>query len=302
MKIDRRAAIGGALALMAAPAAGQNAAARRLYRQVPRTGERIPIIGLGTYIAFDITPREPDWSEAGRAVRTFLAEGGRVIDSSPMYGRAEAAIGELLPLSPHRARAFLATKIWSGDRDSGRRQVERSFALLRTPRIDLLQVHNLLAYDSHMPLLRALKAKGRIRYIGATHYQSSAYGALERAISSGALDFIQLNYSVAEREAERRILPLARERGVAVIVNRPFAGGGLFGRLRARPLPGWAKEIGCSSWAQLMLKYVVADSSVTCAIPGTRNPAHVLDNLGAALAPLPDAAARRRIVEAALDG
>ncbi len=302
MKMSRRSALCGALAALAAPSVASSAAQGRLYRQVPRTGEKIPIVGLGTYIAFDIAPRESDWAAAAQAVRAFLDGGGRLIDTSPMYGRAEAAIGELVAAAPLGGRAFLATKVWSPDADSGRRQVERSFALLRSARLDLVQVHNLLGYSAHLRLLRSLKERGRIRYIGATHYHDGGYDGLEAAIRSGALDFVQVNYSVAERGAERRILPLARDKGVAVIVNRPFAGGGLFGRVRARPLPPWAGEIGCASWAQLLLKFVVADTAVTCAIPGTRNPRLVLDNLGAALAPLPDPAMRRRIVRAELEG
>jgi aryl-alcohol dehydrogenase-like predicted oxidoreductase len=303
MIMSRRTALSAIAASVAAAAAGQANAqpAGRLYRQVPKSGERLPIVGLGTWQAFDIGPRDNDWPQAGQGLQLFLRAGGRVIDSSPMYGRAEEAIGALLAATPLRSRAFLATKIWTGDREDGRRQAERSFELLRTRRIDLLQVHNLLGYDAHMPLLRRLKEEGRIRYIGATHYHSGAYDALERAIRSGDLDFVQLNYSVAEREAERRILPLARESRVAVLVNRPFAGGDVFGRIRARPLPSWAGEIGCTSWAQLILKYVLADSAVTCAIPGTRNPRHIADNLGAALPPLPDAGMRRRILAAALD-
>ena len=303
MIISRRAALSAIGAAMAAAGASRANAqpAGRLYRQVPKSGERLPIVGLGTWQAFDIGPRDEDWPQARQAVQLFLAQGGRVIDSSPMYGRAEQAIGALLAATPLRSRAFLATKIWTGDREEGRRQAERSFELLRTRRIDLLQVHNLLGYDAHMPLLRRLKEEGRIRYIGATHYHSGAYDALERVIRGGDLDFVQLNYSVAEREAERRILPLALESRVAVLVNRPFAGGGVFGRVRARPLPSWAGEIGCSSWAQLLLKYVLADSAVSCAIPGTRNPRHIVDNLGAALPPLPDPAMRRRILAAALE-
>ena len=295
--MTRRTMIGASLAALAASAGAAPAA--RLYRQVPSTGERIPIVGLGTWQVFDIAPSGPDWDEAGQALAVFLREGGRLIDSSPMYGRAEAAVGALLENSPLKDRAFLATKVWTSGREEGRRQIARSFELLRTPRLDLLQVHKLVGLDTHLSYLRGLKEEGRIRYVGATHYHSGAYDALERAIRGG-LDFVQLNYSVAEREAERRILPLARERGVAVIVNRPFAGGGLFGRVRAQPLPVFAGELNCTSWAQLLLKFVVASSAVTCAIPGTRNPRHVLDNLGAALPPLPNAAQRRRIAEAAL--
>ena len=289
-------AVGVGIAMPEAAFAQQS----RLYRQVPKTGERIPIVGLGTWRAFDLGPRDADWADATRAVELFLRSGGRLIDSSPMYGEAEAAIGSIVAGSRGLPRPFLATKVWTSGREAGIAQIEQSFRLLRARIIDLLQVHNLLDFATHLRTLRDLKERGRIRYIGATHYHSGAYSELERAIGSGALDFVQLNYSVGEREAERRLLPLARDARVAVIANRPFAGGELFSAIRRKPLPAWAGELRCSSWAQLMLKYVLSDSSITCAIPGTRNPRYVADNLGAALAPLPDAQMRRRIVEAAL--
>ena len=295
----RRSVIAGGLATVTIPEIAA-AAQQRLYRQVPKTSERIPIVGLGTWQAFDLGPNDPEWPEARRAVDTFLRSGGRVIDSSPMYGGAESAIGTAIAGLRNAPRPFLATKVWTSGREAGQTQIDQSFARLRTRTIDLLQVHNLLDFATHLTTLRELKARGRIRYIGATHYEAGAYDALERAIRGGALDFVQLNYSVAEREAERRLLPLARDNRVAVIVNRPFAGGGLFSTIRRKPLPAFAADLRCTSWAQLLLKYVLADSSVTCAIPGTRNPRYVLDNLGAALAPLPDARVRRLIVEAAL--
>jgi aryl-alcohol dehydrogenase-like predicted oxidoreductase len=299
MRMTRRDVVAGGVAAVAVGASGQAEAAGRLYRQVPKTGERIPIVGLGTYVAFDIARSDPDWGSAGQALDTFLAQGGAVIDSSPMYGRAEETIGQLLARSPNRKKAFIATKIWTGDAAAGRRQAARSAELIGQ-KLDLLQIHNLLGLSSHLPFVQSLKEKGTIRYVGVTHYHSGAYAELERVMRRGGLDFIQINYSVGELEAERRILPLARDLGIAVIVNRPFAGGDLFSEVRARPLPAWAKDVGCTSWAQLLLKYVLANSAVTCAIPGTRNPRYVLDNLGAALAPLPDEATRRRIVQAAV--
>ncbi len=295
----RRSFAGGVAVAVAMP---QVALAQqpRLYRQVPKTGEKIPIVGLGTWQAFDLGPGDADWAEATRAVDVFVRSGGRVIDSSPMYGQAEGAIGAIVSSLRGAPRPFLATKVWTNGWESGQAQIEQSFRLLRTRIIDLMQVHNLLDFDTHLRTLRELKARGRIRYIGATHYQAGAYDELERVVRSGAVDFIQLNYSVAEREAEQRLLPLARDSRVAVIANRPFAGGELFSTIRRKALPGWAAELRCTSWAQLLLKYVLSDSAVTCAIPGTRNPRYVLDNLGAAVAPLPDAAMRRRIVQAAL--
>ena len=274
--------------------------AAKLTRAIPKSGEQIPVIGLGTWQSFDIAPGGEDWAEGKRALDLFLRSGGRVIDSSPMYGRAEDAIGAMLAEQKGLPKPFLATKVWTSGRDAGRAQIEESFRQLRAPVIDLLQVHNLLDFDTHLATLKALKAEGRIRYIGATHYHSGAYEGLERVIRGGELDFVQLNFSVAEREAEARLLPLARDSRIAVIANRPFAGGDLFSSIRRKPLPPFAAELGCMSWAQLLLKYVLGNAAITCAVPGTRNPRHVLDNLGAAVGPMPDAAIRRRIVDAAL--
>jgi diketogulonate reductase-like aldo/keto reductase len=267
-------------------------------RPIPATGERLPIVGLGTWQAFDIGPDGRDWAEGRAALRAFVDGGGRVVDSSPMYGRAEAAIGDLAADLGVRDRLFLATKVWTQGGSAGQAQLAESHRLMRAPVLDLMQVHNLLDIDTHWPTLVAAKAAGRLRYIGITHYDESAYAALEAAMRRLPLDFIQINASVAEREAERRILPLAAERGLAVLINRPFAGGDLFGRVRRLPLPSWAAEIEATSWAQVLLKYVLSAPGVTCAIPGTRNPHYVIDNLGAARGPMPDAALRRRIVEA----
>jgi diketogulonate reductase-like aldo/keto reductase len=267
-------------------------------RQIPSSGEAIPIVGLGTWQAFDIAAGDADWGQARDALRTFAQHGGKVVDSSPMYGRAEAAIGTLAAELKLRQQLFLATKVWTNGRDAGIRQMEDSRRKLQAQTVDLMQVHNLLDLEVHMPTLQAWKAEGRIRYLGVTHYTEGAYDALEAAMRRHPLDFIQINASVAERDSEARILPLARERGMAVLINRPFAGGDLFGRVRRLPLPAWAGEIGAASWGQILLKYVLANPAVTCAIPGTRNPRHVADNMGAARGPLPDVAQRRRILEA----
>ena len=267
-------------------------------RKIPSSGEALPIVGLGTWQAFDISAGGEDWAQAREGLKAFADGGGKVVDSSPMYGRAEAAIGALSAELALRPRLFLATKVWTRGRDEGVRQMAESAKLLRAEVVDLMQVHNLLDLEAHLPTLRSMKEAGRIRYLGVTHYTEGAYDALEAAMRRHPLDFIQINASVAEREAEARILPLAQERGMAVLINRPFAGGDVFGRVRRLPRPAWAGEIGAQSWAQLLLKYVLAHPAVMCAIPGTRNPRHVLDNLGAATGPLPDAAHRRRIVEA----
>lgn len=305
MPLNRRELLAASLALTGcspepAPAQPQRSAMPTgplMTRRIPATGEALPVVGLGTWQAFDIG-RGADRDQAREGVSTFVLGGGRVVDSSPMYGRAEEAVGEIAADLGVRPKLFLATKVWTSGREAGVAQMEASFAKLRTETIDLMQVHNLLDLDTHMTTLRAWKEAGRLRYIGATHYTESAYPALEAAMRRHPFDVIQINASVAERGAEARILPLAQERGMAVIVNRPFAGGDLFSRVRRLPLPGWAGEIGCTSWAQVLLKYVLANPAVTCAIPGTRNPRHIADNLGAATGPLPDAAQRARILEA----
>jgi diketogulonate reductase-like aldo/keto reductase len=311
MTWTRRHFLGGAAAMATLPSAAcaqqpeqdvslEPSTTAKLTRAIPKSGEQIPIVGIGTWQAFDIAPGGEEWDDGGQALELFLRSGGRVIDSSPMYGQAESSIGALLAEQQGQPRPFLATKVWTTGRKAGRDQIEESFRKLRAPVIDLLQVHNLLDFDTHLVTLKALKAEGRIRYIGATHYHSGAYEGLERAIRGGELDFVQLNFSVAEREAEARLLLLARDRRIAVIANRPFAGGELFSEIRRKPLPPFAAELNCTSWAQLLLKYVLGNAAITCAVPGTRNPRHVLDNLGAAVAPMPDEALRRRIVEAAL--
>ena len=267
-------------------------------RKIPSSGEALPIVGLGTWQAFDIAPGGEDWSQARDALKAFADRGGKVVDSSPMYGRAEAAIGALSAELSLRPRLFLASKVWTQGRAAGERQIAGSHRLMQAPTLDLMQVHNLLDLETHLATLRDAKAAGRVRYVGVTHYTEGAYDALEVAMRRHPLDFIQINASVAERYSEDRILPLAAERGMAVLINRPFAGGDLFSRVRRLPLPPWAAEIGAASWAQVLLKYVLSNPAVTCAIPGTRNPRHVLDNLGAATGALPDETQRRRIVEA----
>ena len=267
---------------------GQTAATLKMNtRPIPSTGEALPVIGCGTYIGFDHAPGTPEYALLPGVVAALLDAGGKVLDSSPMYGRAEATTGELLAASGRRGEAFLATKVWTSGRDQGVRQMENSMRLLGAERIDLMQVHNLLDWRTHLATLRAWKADGRIRYLGITHYTSSAYGEVEAVLRSEKLDFLQINYALDDREAEKRVLPLASERGVAVIVNMPFGGGGLLRGLLARPLPPWAAEIGCASWAQVLLKFVLGHPAVTCAIPGTRRREHMEDNVRAGFGSVP---------------
>lgn len=289
------------LTLLAAAIAAQPGlplyAAEPLHRPIPRDGSLLPAIGLGTWQAFDFdVAGEPTATQdATQVLALLLAQPRRVIDSSPMYGRAEAALGQLLRSADAAGKAFVATKVWTRGQAEGRAQIEQSFRLLGRDVIDLFQVHNLLDQSVQLATLQALKREGRVRYVGVTHYTASAYAEVVRAIEGGTLDFVQINYSLAEREAARRVLPAAAANRVAVLVNRPFAEGAVFQRTRGKPLPDWAAALGCASWAQFALKYILAEPAVTCVIPGTRNPKHLADNLGAGLGSVPDAATAARM-------
>jgi aryl-alcohol dehydrogenase-like predicted oxidoreductase len=259
-------------------------------RPIPSTREALPVVGCGTWIGFDRRPGSDEYARLPGVLDALFAAGGTVIDSSPMYGRSEETTGELLAAAKQRDKAFLATKVWTSGREAGIAQMEQSFARLRTERIDLMQVHNLVDWRTHLATLRGWKDKGRVRYIGITHYTASAYGEVEAVLKAEKLDFLQINYSLDAREAEQRLLPLAAERGVAVIVNLPFGGGGLLRRPRDKPLPAWAGDIGCTSWAQVLLKFVLGHPAVTCVIPGTSRGEHMADNAAAGTGALPDAA------------
>jgi len=293
------ATLAGVAAAAALPARAARAAdtAGVRTRAIPSTGERVPVVGLGTWITFDVGDSPGSRSTLLPVMRGFVAAGGTVIDSSPMYGSSEEVVGGLLE-ELRRPRVFSATKIWTPGRWAGAQQVERSLRLWGLERFDLVQVHNLLDWRTHLPTLAALKREGRLRYLGVTTSHGRRHDELERAMREVALDFVQFTYSVADREAERRLLPLARDRGVAVIANRPFDGGGLFDRVRGRPLPAWAAEADCANWAQLFLKFIVSHPDVTCAIPATSNAAHLAENVGALRGRLPDEAMRARIVAA----
>jgi aryl-alcohol dehydrogenase-like predicted oxidoreductase len=286
----------GTAAAPAATLAGPEGSAMKMHtRPIPSSGEPLPVIGCGTYVGFDVEPGSAAYRELPEVLKSLFDSGGTVIDSSPMYGRAETTVGELLERSPARDRAFVATKVWTSSRERGIEQMTQSMARLKTKPIDLMQIHNLVDWRAHLTTLREWKQKGTVRYVGVTHYTASAYKQLEDVMREHALDFIQINYSIDEREAEARLLPLAADLGIAVIVNRPFGGGGLLGRLRKRPLPDWAGEIGATSWAQALLKFVLGHPAVTCVIPGTGKPAHMVDNAAAGTGELPDLAMRERM-------
>jgi diketogulonate reductase-like aldo/keto reductase len=302
MTLTRSALLGLAGAtVLAAGRAGAQTGARMHQRKIPSSGEMLPVIGCGTWRTFDVGRRAEERAPLAEVLSVLFEAGGSVIDTSPMYGAAEGVIGDLLAAANvrdggTRNKAFIATKVWTSGRDSGIEQMTRSLSLLKTDHVELMQIHNLLDWRAHLPTLRAWKADKRVRYIGITHYTQSAHDELEAVMRAEKWDFVQLNYALDDRAVERRLLPLAAERGIAVLVNQPFGGGGLLRKLLARKLPDWAGEIGCTSWAQLLLKFVLANPAVTCVIPGTGKPEHMRDNVQAGLGAYPDAALLKKMV------
>ena len=268
-----------------------------LQRPIHSSGERLPVIGLGTYQSFGVGTNSDDRDRLRQVLKLFVEHGGSVIDSSPMYGTSEQVIGDLSDELALRPKLFMATKVWTSGDDAGIAQMNESFQKIRVKGMDLMQIHNLMDWRTHAKTLAGWKEAGTVRYTGVTHYHSGAYANLESIIKSRTFDFAQFNYSIAEREAERRLLPLALESGTAVIVNRPFAAAGLFSRVRGKKLPPWAAEFNCESWAQFFLKYVISHPAVTCAIPATSKPKHLVDNMGAGYGRLPDEATRKRMRE-----
>lgn len=265
-------------------------------RKIPRTGEEIPVIGMGTWQTFDVGPAPSEREPLAEVLRLFVAAGGRVIDSSPMYGRAETVVGDLVAAGKHPA--FLATKVWTSGLEAGKAQMKESMRRLRTDRLDLMQVHNLLDWKAHLPVMRAWRDEGKIRYLGITHYSLGAFDEMERLLRTEKLDFVQLPYSVNVREAEARLLPAAAETGTAVLVMRPFEEGALFSRVKGTPVPAWATERGFESWAQLFLAFILAHPAVTCAIPATSKPHHLAQNMRAGSGPELDPELRKRLIEA----
>jgi len=266
-----------------------------LARRIPATGEPLPAVGLGTWQVFDVAGRTAEIARARDTLVAFVDAGGRVVDSSPMYGTAEAVTGQLAADLAAHSRLFIATKVWTSGRREGIRQMERSMAQLRVQRPDLMQIHNLVDADTHLETLSEWKAAGRIRYLGVTHYHAGAHAELERFITRGGIDFVQVNYSLAEPEAERRLLSAAADHRVAVLVNRPFAQGAMFRHVAGKPVPTWASAAGYKTWTRFFLAWILAHPAVTCIIPATRNPQHATDNLAAASTPLPDPEMRRRM-------
>ncbi len=278
--------------------AGRVLAADRpvLRRPIPSSGEMLPVIGVGTAVTYEIETSDAKFPQLVDSVRAFLDNGGSLIDTSPTYGRAEKNLGEIFRHTGQRKQAFLATKISTTGEQSGIDQVAASLRDMGTDRLDLLQVHNIRDTDTHLRTIRRLKDEGKVRYVGITTSFDNAYGEFERIVQREKLDFIQIDYALDNRNAEERILPLARERGIAVLINLPFGRGRLFSRARGRPLPPFADELDCTSWAQFFLKFLLANPAVTVVIPGTDRPEFALDNLNAARGRIPDARMREQMV------
>ena len=297
---DRRAFLTGLGAAAATAAIGggrATAASRALTRPIPATSEPLPVIGMGSWITFDVGDDAAARAQRVAVLRTFFEQGGALVDSSPMYLSSQAVIGHCLARIPDRRSLFAATKVWTMTRALGIRQMEESRRLWGVERFDLLQVHNLLDWETHLETLAEWKAQGRVRYIGVTTSHGRRHDELERIMTTRPIDFVQFTYNMADREAEERLLPLAAERGLAVITNRPLRRGTLFEMVGNAPLPAWAGEIDCANWAQFFLKFIVSHPAVTCAIPATSRVDHMHENMGAAYGRLPDAATRKRMVQ-----
>jgi diketogulonate reductase-like aldo/keto reductase len=264
-------------------------------KAIPSTGELIPAVGLGTWITFNVGDDPELREECAGVMKAFFDAGGRMIDSSPMYGSSQLVIGHGLSRLPRPVRLFSADKVWTSSAPAGPGQVEESRKHWRIQRFDLLQVHNLLGWEEHLPMLFEMKKAGRVRYVGITTSEGRRHEEVERIMAAQPIDFVQITYNIRDREVESRILPLARDRGMAVIANRPFQEGALLRALRRERLPSWAGEIGAATWAQFILKFIVSHPAITCAIPATSQVPHVRENLAAATGRLPDQAMRLRM-------
>lgn len=296
--LDRRAVLkllGGLAGAAFLPAAAGKTGTGLLRRPIPASGEMLPSVGLGTSRVFDVDESGEARTPLLEVLKRLTETGGSVVDTSPMYGRAERVVGDLKSEAGLDERLFVATKVWIQGHDPGVAQMQESMRLLRTDTIDLMQIHNLLDWETHIKTLRAWKEAGRVRYLGITHYRVDAFPALEAIMRSEPLDFVQCNYSILTPAAGERLLPLAAEKGIAVLVNRPYENGAVFSRVRGMEVPEWARELGIDSWGQFCLKWVLGDPAVTCVIPGTSKPRHMVDNLGAGFGPLPDSHQRDRM-------
>jgi diketogulonate reductase-like aldo/keto reductase len=292
----RRDALIAGASLSMTPLLGRAEERKMIDRLIPASDERLPVIGLGTYSVFDVDSAPAEIAKRREIVELLLGEGGSVIDTSPMYNRSESVIGDIIEAGVSRKPMFVATKVWTNGRDDGIEQMRRSAELMNTEVIDLMQVHNLRDTRTHMKTIHELQEQGRIRYNGLTHYRASALDALEAEVREYRPQFVQINYSLGEREAGERFLPLMQELGVAVLINRPYQAGVLFSAVRGLELPGWATDFA-ASWGQFFLKFIVSHPAVTCVIPATSKPHHMQDNLQAGFGRLPDAATRKRMID-----
>lgn len=273
--------------------------ATMLQRTIPATGEKLPVVGLGTWLQFDVDASA--WQPHVAVLKSMLEKGGKLIDTSPMYGKAEAAIGDLTAASGNADKYFYATKVWTTGLQQGIQQMTASMQKMQRRTIDLMQVHNLQDWQVHLKTMRQWKEEGKIRYTGVTHYTESAHPQLEQIVKDKAVDFVQFNYSMKERNAERSLLNAAKDNGVAVIINEPFDSGSLFGVVKGKTLPAWAPDYDINSWAQFFLKYILAHPAINCVIPGTSNPKHVVDNMGAGYGKLPDENGRKKMLDVIKD-
>lgn len=299
--VSRRAFLtglaGAGISALAWPRVGFSATAPLLTKPIPKTGERLPVIGMGSWITMNVGSDTYLRRQRTQVVNTFFERGGGMIDSSPMCGSSEEVIGHTLSQLDQPKGLFSATKVWTQTRFMGERQITNSFDLWGIQKFDLFQIHNLVDWETHLQTLLALKAQGRIRYIGITTSHGRKHRAFAEIMRTQPIDFVQFTYNVRDREAEDELLPLAAERKLAVIINRPFQRGGLFDAYGGKPLPAWAAEIGCQNWAQFFLKFVVSHPAVTCAIPATSRVDHMIENMGAGQGPMPDAAMRTRMAD-----
>ena len=269
-------------------------------RAIPTSNEKIPAVGLGTWQTFDVDESDAERSPLRSVLKTLVEKGGSVVDSSPMYGNSERVVGELSTDLHLNDKLFIATKVWTSGEAAGIKQMNNSFSLLKRQKIDLMQIHNLVDWETHIKTLRTWKDEGKIRYIGITHYTESAFERIEQILKTTPLDFLQIKYSLLSRKAEERLFPLAQEKKVAVIINQPFEEGDLFSRVKGKTLPVWAGEFDCKSWAQFFLKFILMQPAVTCVIPGTSKPHHMLDNLQAGMGKLPTESHRARMISAVM--
>ena len=298
--LARRALLKGVIAAASMPALSGLVAATRpdvVTRPIPSTGERLPVIGMGSWKTFDVADDKAEKARLNEVLQAFFDNGGALLDSSPMYGNAEAVLGDVLQGVSGKDALFAATKVWAEGKQQGIDDMHRSMGRMRVTRFDLIQIHNLKDWRTHIETLKAWKAEGKIRYIGVTTSHGRRHDELIAAMKAETFDFVQFTYNIANREAEKRLLPLAQDRGIATLINLPFDRAGLFQKVRGKPLPHWAAEIDCTSWAQFFLKFCLAHPAVTCLIPATSKPHHMVDNMGAGFGRVPDEDMRRRMIE-----